>query len=161
MTRFDSVEWRRRHATLNIRSTESGYHPIPTKQVLPFPFPSPLPPILDLSAEGVGLKECPLESVETMLKSGYTNGSGASAILRHRNIKHLLGLTLILFCVSLWFIFTQPTTPAESDTRPETSVLIHKTAEEIDVLPWPEERWFVGPRNQSELEKAALIMLVR
>ena len=44
---------------------------------------------------------------------------------------------------------------------PQSSVYIHKSEAEIDVLPWPEERWFEGPRNESQLEKAALIMLVR
>jgi len=152
-SRFDPVEWRSRHGNWGTTSCRP-------EQVFPLPFPSSLLPILDLSVERVRLKACLLESVETMLKSGFTNASGASAILRHRNIKHLL-LILILFFVSLWFIFRQGTTPAESDRHPQTSVLIHKTAEEIDVLPWPEERWYVGPRNESELEKAALIMLVR
>ena len=43
----------------------------------------------------------------------------------------------------------------------QSSVYVHKTEGEIDVLAWPEERWFYGPRNESQLEKAALIMLVR
>jgi hypothetical protein len=43
----------------------------------------------------------------------------------------------------------------------QSSVFVHKTEEEIDVISWPEERWFEGPRNETQLEKAALIMLVR
>lgn len=43
----------------------------------------------------------------------------------------------------------------------QSSVYVHKTEGEIDVLPWPEERWYEGPRNETQLEKAALIMLVR
>ena len=141
-------------------ATETGVPPstCPPKTSLSV---SSLFPVLDFSIKTAGLRDCLLESVETMLKSVYTNGSGASAILRHRNIKHLLLLVLILFFVSFWLIFTQPTTPAEADGHPQATVLIHKTAKEIDVLPWPEERWYVGPRNESDLEKAALIMLVR
>jgi hypothetical protein len=100
-----------------------------------------------------------------MLKAGYANGSHASTLIRHRTTRTLLlWLILAAFIVSLYLVLYQggPSTPnIQTGQISQTSVLIHKTADEIDVLPWPEDRWYEGPRNDSELEKAALIMLVR
>jgi hypothetical protein len=99
-----------------------------------------------------------------MVKTGYANGSHAGALIRHRTTRNLiLWVILAAFALSLYLVLYQP--PSTPNIQPgqmaQTSVLIHKTAGEIDVLPWPEERWYEGPRNESELEKAALIMLVR
>jgi Glycolipid 2-alpha-mannosyltransferase len=43
----------------------------------------------------------------------------------------------------------------------QESVYVFKNAKDIDVITWPEERWFEGPVNETQLEKAALVMLVR
>ena len=51
--------------------------------------------------------------------------------------------------------------PPAAKMPPQSSVFIHKVEGEIDVLAWPEERWYEAPRNGTQLEKAALIMLVR
>jgi hypothetical protein len=96
-----------------------------------------------------------------MLKSTYSNGS-TSAVLRHRQTRNLL-VWLLIFLVSgslWWYMFFSPPS-IQSGSPPQSSVYIHKTEGEIDVLAWPEERWFEGPRNETQLEKAALIMLVR
>lgn len=101
-----------------------------------------------------------------MLKNGYSNGKaghtgGIKTVLRIRPTRHLATYTLLLLVTAaIWYAFARPMTvtlwaPAQS------SVLIHKTAKEIDVALWPEEKWYEGPRNQSQLEKAALVMLVR
>jgi len=98
-----------------------------------------------------------------MLKATYPNGStpAVPAVLRHRQTRNVV-LWLCVFLVggSLWWYMAHtPSLPVGSP--PQSSVYIHKTEGEIDVLAWPEERWFVGPRNETQLEKAALIMLVR
>lgn len=96
-----------------------------------------------------------------MLKNGYSNGARATQatmIMRHRPTRQLLvWLVAVILVGALLYRFTG----WSSGNPPETSVIIHKTAGEIDVKPWSEERWYVGPRNETELEKAALIMLVR
>lgn len=98
-----------------------------------------------------------------MLKTRYANSSNAAipAVIRHRLTRHL-ATWIILFLVAgtLWYYVSIPSS-TESLSPPQSSVYIHKSEAEIDVLPWPEERWFEGPRNESQLEKAALIMLVR
>lgn len=99
-----------------------------------------------------------------MLKAGYANGSHANVLIRNRTTRTLLLWFIVAaFLLSLYLVCYQPesTPPIQPGQIDQTSVLIHKTAEEIDVLPWPEDRWYEGPRNESELEKAALIMLVR
>ena len=98
-----------------------------------------------------------------MFKTGYANGSNTAipAVLRHRPTRHL-AIWIILSFVggTLWYYLFIPSS-TEIRSPPQSSVYIHKSEAEIDVLPWPEERWFEGPRNESQLEKAALIMLVR
>ena len=98
-----------------------------------------------------------------MLKSGYTNGSnsGVTAVLRHRPTRHLATwILLFLIMGSMWYILGSQRI-GEGGSPSQTSVIVHKTEGELDVLRWPEERWFEGPRNESQLEKAALVMLVR
>ena len=110
--------------------------------------------------------QSPRRSTIEMLKNGYSNGKaghigGIKTVLRSRPTRHLASYTLLLLVtVAIWYLFARPMTvtlraPAQS------SVLIHKTDKEIDVALWPEERWYEGPRNESQLEKAALVMLVR
>jgi len=98
-----------------------------------------------------------------MLKATYSNGSTSAvpAVLRHRQTRNLL-VWLLIFLASgslWWYMSLAPS--IQSGSPPQSSVYIHKTEGEIDVLAWPEERWFEGPRNETQLEKAALIMLVR
>jgi hypothetical protein len=98
-----------------------------------------------------------------MLKSGYTNGSnrGVTTVLRHRPTRHLATWILLFLVIgSIWYILGSQRI-GEGDSPAQTSVIVHKTEGELDVLRWPEERWFEGPRNDSQLEKAALVMLVR
>jgi hypothetical protein len=98
-----------------------------------------------------------------MFKTGYANGSNTTvlAALRHRPTRNLATWIILFFIVgTVWYYVPTPSS-TEVQPPPQSSVYIHKSAEEIDVLPWPEERWFKGPRNESQLEKAALIMLVR
>jgi hypothetical protein len=98
-----------------------------------------------------------------MLKTGYSNGANSNllAMLCHRPARNVLAwLVLFLIGGSFWYYATSSSMGIlQSPSR--SGVYIHKTQEEIGVLPWPEERWFEGPRNESQLEKAALIMLVR
>ena len=104
-----------------------------------------------------------LVDVRSMLKATYSNGStpAIQAVFRHRQNRNVL-LWLFVFLVggSLWWYMSN-TPSIQSGSPAQSSVYIHKTEGEIDVLAWPEERWFEGPRNDSQLEKAALIMLVR
>ena len=96
-----------------------------------------------------------------MRKPVYTNGSntGVQAILRHRSTRYTLSWILIfLVGGTLWYYMSLPTVPRRP---PQSSVYVHKAEGEIDVLAWPEERWYEAPRNGTQLEKAALIMLVR
>lgn len=101
-----------------------------------------------------------------MLRNGYSNGKtgqtgGIKTVLRSRPTRHLATYTLfLLITAAIWYVFARPMTvtlrsPAQS------SVVIHKTTKEIDVVLWPEEKWNEGPRNETQLEKAALVMLVR
>jgi hypothetical protein len=60
----------------------------------------------------------------------------------------------------MWYIFGSQRI-VTGGSPAQTSVIVHKTEGELDVLRWPEERWFEGPRNETQLEKAALVMLVR
>jgi hypothetical protein len=99
-----------------------------------------------------------------MLKTGCTNGSNTAipAVLRHRSTRYLATwLTLFIAAGSLWYYYVSVRTSTEVPVPSQSSVYIHKSEAEIDVLPWPEERWFEAPRNGSQLEKAALVMLVR
>ena len=101
-----------------------------------------------------------------MLKNGFSNGhsgGGTSVknVLRSRPTRHLATYTLLLLVTAaIWYVFARPMTVTVR-TPAQASVIVHKTAKEIDVVSWPEEKWFEGPRNQSQLEKAALVMLVR
>lgn len=98
-----------------------------------------------------------------MLKTWYgdTSNSAIPAVLRHRPTRHLAAWLMLFFVGgTLWYYMFIPSS-TEVRSPPQSSVYIHKSEAEIDVLPWPEERWFEGPRNASQLEKAALIMLVR
>ena len=98
-----------------------------------------------------------------MLNIGYFNGGNNSvlAVLGHRRTRLITAwLAFFLTGLSLWY-FVRNSSIATIRPPTQSSMCIHKTQEEIGVLPWPEERWFEGPRNESQLEKAALIMLVR
>ena len=98
-----------------------------------------------------------------MLKHGLqTPGtSNVSVILRHRPTRQLALWLLTLFLIgSLWY-YLRDWPEGVARVPAQTGVIVHKTEGEIDVLAWPEERWNEGPRNESQLEKAALVMLVR
>jgi hypothetical protein len=95
-----------------------------------------------------------------MLKHPYSNGTNHMAALRSRPTRQVLGwMLVILLTGSLWHVLSN----SRSESKPgfQSTVYVHKSEGEIDVLSWPEERWFEGPRNDTQLEKAALIMLVR
>jgi hypothetical protein len=98
-----------------------------------------------------------------MLKTGYANGpnAGVPAILRNRTVRNLATWILFLVVGGSILYFMSFSTSTGLGSLGQAIVYIHKTAGEIDVQAWPEDRWYVGPRNESQLEKAALIMLVR
>lgn len=86
---------------------------------------------------------------------------GVKNVLRSRPTRHLATYTLLLLVTAaIWYVFARPM-KVPSRGPAQSSVIIHKTAKEIDVISSPEEKWYEGPRNQSQLEKAALVMLVR
>lgn len=94
-----------------------------------------------------------------MLANGVKT-SGVTAVFRHRPTRQLLSWILLVCIIgSVLYFFGGPIS-AQPDPA-QTTVHIHKSEAEIDVLPWPVERWYEGPRNDTQLEKAALIMLVR
>jgi hypothetical protein len=101
-----------------------------------------------------------------MLKNGYSNGKsvntgGVKNVLRSRPTRNLAAYTLLLLITAaIWYVFARPMT-VTLQSPAQASVIVHKTAKEIDVVSRPEEAWYEGPRNQSQLEKAALVMLVR
>ena len=98
-----------------------------------------------------------------MFKNGHANGSNTTipAVFRHRSTRHIATCIAVFVVVgTLWYYVTFPSS-TRGRSPAQSSVYIHKSQAEIDVLPWPDERWYEGPRNESQLEKAALIMLVR
>ena len=98
-----------------------------------------------------------------MLKNGYSNGrtNRVSAILRHRPTRHLAAWLMAFTLVGAMWYYLADWPHGGGKVPTQQSVIIHKTSAEIDVMSWPEERWFEGPRNETELERAALVMLVR
>ena len=95
-----------------------------------------------------------------MLKAGVQS-SGVPAALRLRPTRQLAIWMFLLCIVGLLYFFGAPISVPAPREPPQSSVYIHKSEAEIDVLPWPAERWYEGPLNDTQLEKAALIMLVR
>jgi Glycolipid 2-alpha-mannosyltransferase len=96
-----------------------------------------------------------------MSKPAYSSQqNGVSSVRRRRPARQIATFVLVILLTgSLWYILSNA--QREPTLSPTSSVYVHKAEGEIDVISWPEERWFEGPRNESQLEKAALIMLVR
>jgi len=94
-----------------------------------------------------------------MLANGVKT-SGVPAVFRHRATRQLASWILLVCIIgSVLYFFGGPIS-VQPDPE-QTTVHIHKSEMEIDVLPWPAERWYEGPLNDTQLEKAALVMLVR
>jgi hypothetical protein len=97
-----------------------------------------------------------------MLKNEYSKNSKSNMplLLRHRPTRQLVAW-ILAFALAGALLYRYANWPQIIKAPGQASVIIHKTAGEIDVKLWPEEKWYEGPRNETELEKAALVMLVR
>ena len=96
-----------------------------------------------------------------MLKKEFSNKHKdkiVRPILSRRPTRHLIPWIVALLIVVSLSYYTLSTNPKLKLSPRHSSLYIHKIE---SVLPWPEERWYEGPRNESQLERAALIMLVR